>query len=81
MSAETVQPPDGPPVAVAPARTSPAARRPLGERLVGDDLRAILEGIAAAVAPQGPDGSLVYANDAAVRLLGFPSAEALLRAR
>ena len=52
----------------------------LGERLVADDLRSILEGIADAVTAQGPDGSLVYANDAAVRVLGFPSAEALLRA-
>ncbi len=52
----------------------------LGERLVGDDLRAILEGVADSVTAQGPDGSLVYANDAAVRVLGFPSAEALLSA-
>ena len=52
----------------------------LGERLVGDDLRAIIEGIADAVTAQGPDGSLVYANDAAVRVLGFSSAEALLSA-
>ena len=51
----------------------------LGERLVADDLRSILEGIADAVTAQGPDGSLVYANDAAVRVLGFPSAEALLQ--
>ena len=55
-----------------------AAQR--GERLVADDLRSILEGIADAVTAQGPDGGLVYANDAAVRLLGFPSAEALLSA-
>ena len=47
---------------------------------MADDLRAILEGIADAVTAQGPDGSLVYANDAAVRVLGFASAEALLRA-
>ena len=52
----------------------------LGERLVGDDLRAILEGIADSVTAQGPDGALVYANDAAVRVLGFASAEALLSA-
>ena len=52
----------------------------LGERLVADDLRAILEGVADSVTAQGPDGSLVYANDAAVRVLGFPSAEALLSA-
>ena len=52
----------------------------LGERLVADDLRAVLDGVADSVTAQGPDGSLVYANDAAVRLLGFPSAEALLSA-
>ena len=52
----------------------------LGERLVADDLRAILGGVADAVTAQGPDGSLVYANDAAVRVLGFTSAEALLNA-
>ena len=52
----------------------------LGERLVADDLRAILEGVADSVTAQGPDGSLVYANEAAVRVLGFPSAEALLAA-
>ena len=52
----------------------------LGERLVADDLRAILEGVADSVTAQGPDGSLVYANEAAVRVLGFPSPEALLSA-
>jgi len=52
----------------------------LGERLVAEDLRAILEGVADSVTAQGADGSLVYANDAAVRMLGFPSAEALLSA-
>ncbi len=52
----------------------------LGERLVADDLRAILEGVADSVTAQGPDGRLVYANEAAVRVLGFPSAEALLSA-
>ncbi|HEX5617690.1 MAG TPA: SpoIIE family protein phosphatase [Solirubrobacteraceae bacterium] len=45
-----------------------------------DDLRAILEGVADAVTAQAPDGRLVYANDAAVRLLGFGTAEELLAA-
>jgi PAS domain S-box-containing protein len=45
-----------------------------------DDLRAILEGIADAVTAQAPDGRLVYANDAAVRLLGFASSEEMLAA-
>ncbi len=45
-----------------------------------DDLEAIVEGVADAVTAQAPDGRLVYANDAAVRLLGFASAEELLSA-
>ena len=45
-----------------------------------DDLKAILEGVADAVTAQSPAGSLVYANDAAVRLLGFASAEEMLAA-
>ena len=52
----------------------------LGERLVADELRAILEGVADSVTAQAPDGSLVYANEAAVRVLGFAAAEALLAA-
>jgi PAS domain S-box-containing protein len=81
VSAETVQPPDGPPVAVVTCEDVTELRAAqLGERLVADDLRSILEGIADAVTAQGPDGSLVYANDAAVRMLGFASAEALLSA-
>jgi GAF domain-containing protein len=45
-----------------------------------DDLEAILSGVADVVTAQGPDGRLHYANDAAVRTLGFDSAEALLSA-
>ena len=45
-----------------------------------DDLKAIVEGVADAVTAQAPDGRLVYANDAAVRLLGFADAEELLAA-
>jgi len=45
-----------------------------------DDLEAIVEGVADAVTAQAPDGRLVYANDAAVRLLGFASAAELLAA-
>jgi len=45
-----------------------------------DDLHAILEGVADAVTAQSADGRLVYANDAAVRLLGFASAEEMLAA-
>ena len=45
-----------------------------------DELEAILEGVADAVTAQLPDGRLIYANDAAVRLLGFESAGELLAA-
>ena len=81
VSAETLPGSNGSPVAMVTCEDVTELRAAqLGERLVADDLRAILEGIADAVTAQGPDGSLVYANDAAVRVLGFPSAEALLRA-
>ena len=55
-----------------------AARR--SERRTGDELRAILEGVADSITAQAPDGRLVYANAAAVRTLGFDSAEELLKA-
>src|SRR4051794_7459077 len=45
-----------------------------------DQLQAILGGVADAVTAQGPDGRLVYANDAAARSLGFESSEELMRA-
>ena len=45
-----------------------------------DQLEAILRGVADGVTAQAPDGSLVFANDAAVRVLGFASADELLAA-
>jgi PAS domain S-box-containing protein len=45
-----------------------------------DQLDAILGGIADAVTAQAPDGRLLFANDAAVELLGFASREQLLAA-
>jgi PAS domain S-box-containing protein len=45
-----------------------------------DELEAILEGVADAVTAQTPDGRLVYANEAAVQLLGFATAGELLAA-
>ena len=54
VSAETVQPPDGPPVALVTCEDVTELRAAqLGERLVADDLRSILEGIADAVTAQG----------------------------
>jgi PAS domain S-box-containing protein len=49
-------------------------------RVSRDQLQAILDGVADAVTAQGPDGRLVYANDAAARSLGFESSEELMRA-
>ncbi|HWT23993.1 MAG TPA: SpoIIE family protein phosphatase [Solirubrobacteraceae bacterium] len=49
-------------------------------RLARDELEAILAGIPDAVTVQGPDGRLVYVNDAAVRLLGHATRESLLAA-
>ena len=43
-------------------------------------VEAILRGVADAVTAQAPDGRLLFANDAAVRTLGFESAEALIAA-
>jgi PAS domain S-box-containing protein len=43
-------------------------------------LEAILQGVADAVTAQGSDGRLLFANDAAVRMLGFGSREELLSA-
>jgi PAS domain S-box-containing protein len=49
-------------------------------RVSRDQLQAILDGVADAVTAQGPDGRLVYANDAAAVSLGFESSEQLMRA-
>ena len=43
-----------------------------------DELEAMLSGIADAVTGQAPDGSLIYANDAALSTLGFQTREELL---
>jgi PAS domain S-box-containing protein len=45
-----------------------------------DQLEAILRGVADAVTAQAPDGRLLFANEAAVELLGYESSEALLSA-
>jgi PAS domain S-box-containing protein len=47
-------------------------------RLSHDELKAILGGVADAITVQSRDGKLVYANDAAARLLGVDSTEELL---
>src|ERR687896_20315 len=45
-----------------------------------DQLEAILRGVADAVTAQAPDGRLLFANEAAVELLGYESSEALIAA-
>jgi len=45
-----------------------------------DQLEAILRGVADGVTAQGPDGTLLFANDAAVQVLGFDTADELLAA-
>ena len=45
-----------------------------------DQLEAILQGVADAVTVQAPEGRLLFANDAAVTMLGYESSEALLAA-
>ncbi len=59
------------------------SERRRSERLLAnsrDQLRAIIGGIADGVTVQDPDGRLVYANDTAARILGYPSAQDLLNA-
>jgi PAS domain S-box-containing protein len=44
------------------------------------ELETVLRGVAEAITVQDREGRLVFANDAAARILGFPSSEALLAA-
>ncbi len=47
-------------------------------RLSRDQLAIILEGVADGITAQGPTARLVYANDAAAQIIGYPSPQALL---
>src|SRR4051812_6603294 len=49
-------------------------------RRAGAEVNTILGGVADAVTAQAPDGTLIYANEAAVRIIGYDSVEALLSA-
>ncbi len=49
-------------------------------RLSRDQLAIIFEGVADGITAQRPTGRLVYANEAAARFIGYPSAQALLKA-
>ena len=44
-----------------------------------DQLESILRNVADGITVQGPDGALVYANDAAAQICGLASAEEMLR--
>jgi len=48
-------------------------------RLSRDQLEIILQGVADGITVQGIDGSLVYANNAAARSMGYPNAEDLIK--
>src|SRR5512135_472259 len=49
-------------------------------RLSHHQIKIILDGIADGVTAQDPNGQVIYANDAAALLAGYPSASALLAA-
>ncbi|MGZ8783065.1 MAG: PAS domain-containing protein [Gaiellaceae bacterium] len=50
----------------------------MSEPISPDELASILRNVADGITAQGPDGILVYANDAAARLCGISSAQELL---
>lgn len=47
-------------------------------RAVSDELAAVLNAVGEGITVQAPDGRLVWANEAAARLMGFASADELL---
>ena len=51
-----------------------------GARHAVEEVNTILGGVADAVTAQAPDGALVYANEAAVRMVGYHSVEEMLAA-
>src|ERR687886_176461 len=55
---------------------------PAGELVAGalsrEALEVVLQSVAEGITVQDPTGALLYANDAAARLIGYPSAKALL---
>ena len=59
-----------------------AAARPTNgaDHALGDRFESVLRAIADGVTVQDRSGRLVYANEAAARIIGFPSPEALLEA-
>jgi len=63
------------------AAANAALRQEIEERRrLQEQREVILRGIADGIALHGPDGRMSYANDALARLVGYPSAAALLAA-
>jgi PAS domain-containing protein len=65
---------------MGPVREPEVDAAPPGEvPLSPDELASILRTVGDGITAQGPDGRLVYANDAAARICGLESSEELLR--
>ncbi|HET7479741.1 MAG TPA: ATP-binding protein [Rubrobacteraceae bacterium] len=64
------------------AQKEVAERRRAQEELRGskDQLEIILRGVADGITAQEPSGRIIYANEAAARMVGYPSARALMEA-
>src|SRR5918997_92131 len=81
VSSDTVRLPGADPVVVVTfedvTELQGARRR---AQAAEEEIATILGGVADAVTAQAPDGTLVYANQAAVELIGYDSVEALLAA-
>jgi len=56
-------------------------RKPEPDTATQRQLELVLRSVAEAITVQDPDGRLIFANDAAAEMVGFPSAEALIAAR
>jgi PAS domain S-box-containing protein len=75
-------------LAVDNSRLYDEAKREIAEREraqeelrdFGEQLEIILRGVADGITAQDPSGELIYANDAAARIVGFPTAEAFVKA-
>ena len=75
-------------VAVDNARLYEEAQREIAEREQAeeelrssrDQLEIILGGVADGITAQDPTGRLIYANEAAARIVGYPSADAFVQA-
>ena len=75
-------------LAVDNSRLYDAAQQEIAEREraeedlrdFGEQLEIILRGVADGITAQDPSGELIYANEAAARIVGYPTSEALIKA-